>query len=92
MTEADTKKRNLRKQRTGRAVKDAVNKTVVVLVETKKQHPLYGKTVRQSKKLHVHDEENSVKAGDLVVVAETPPHSKMYRWRRVEFTPRAGMA
>jgi len=85
MTMADTENiRGLRKERTGVVISAAMNKTIVVRVERKKRHPLYGKEMRQIQKFYAHDEENSAKAGDKVVITETRPLSKLKRWRLVK--------
>ena len=82
---ADTENiRGLRKERTGVVMSAAMNKTIVVRVERKKRHPLYGKEMRQIQKFYAHDEENSAKAGDKVVITETRPLSKLKRWRLVK--------
>ena len=78
-----------RKMRTGVVVSDALDKTVVVRVEQRKRHPLYGKSVRRTSKLHAHDEANEAKAGDTVRLMETRPLSKTKRWRVVEIVERA---
>jgi len=65
---------------TGRVVSDKMDKTVTVLVERKVKHPLIGKVVRQSKKLHAHYETNSCKEGDLVTIVESRPLSKTKTW------------
>ena len=85
MTMADTdNKRGLRKERTGVVISAAMDKTIVVRVELKKRHPLYGKEMRQIQKFYAHDENNKAKAGDRVVITETRPLSKLKRWRLVE--------
>jgi small subunit ribosomal protein S17 len=61
-----------------------MNKTIVVSIERFVKHPMVGKTIRKSKKLYVHDEENKAKIGDKVVVMETRPLSKTKRWRLLE--------
>ncbi len=66
---------------TGVVVSDKGDKTVVVKVERKVKHPLYGKIIRLSKKYHAHDETNSVKAGETVRIEETRPMSKLKTWR-----------
>jgi small subunit ribosomal protein S17 len=66
---------------TGRVVSDRMNKTRTVLVERRVTHPLYGKIMVQSKKYHVHDEENEAHAGDLVLIEECRPLSKTKAWR-----------
>ena len=81
--------RNRRKVRSGVVVSAAGDKTCVVKVEERKRHPLYGKTVTQSKKFHAHDEENVCGVGDVVTIMETRPISKMKRWRLVEIIEKA---
>lgn len=81
--------RNRRKVYTGRVVSDSMDKTIVVLVETKKKHPLYGKRVNYSKKYKAHDEHNEAKVGDIVRIMETRPLSKTKRFRLVEIVERA---
>jgi len=88
MAEADTA-RETRKTREGVVVSDAMDKTVVVLVVNHSRHPRYNKTVRQTKKYHVHDEINDAHVGDRVRIAETRPLSKQKRWRLVEILERA---
>jgi small subunit ribosomal protein S17 len=66
---------------TGTVVSDKGDKTVVVKVERKVKHPLYGKIIRQSKKYHAHDEDNVFKAGETVRIEETRPISKLKTWR-----------
>ena len=68
----------------GTVVSDKGDKTVVVLVERRVQHPLYGKIVRRSKKYHAHDENNAIKAGDRVRIEECAPVSKLKTWRVLE--------
>ncbi len=69
---------------TGRVVSDKMDKTVTVVVERKVRHPLYGKFIKRSTKLHVHDEENIAKEGDTVVIKESRPYSKTKSWALVE--------
>lgn len=69
---------------TGRVVSDKMDKTITVLIERKVKHPLYGKFIRRSSKLHAHDEANSCKEGDIVVVEQCPPISKSKTWRLVK--------
>jgi len=64
----------------GTVVSEKNDKTVVVLVERITRHPVLKKTVRRSKRFHAHDEENRFKAGDLVLIQECPPKSKLKRW------------
>jgi small subunit ribosomal protein S17 len=68
---------------TGNVVSDKGDKTVVVLVERKVKHPLYGKIIRRSKKYHAHDEANEYKAGETVRIEETAPISKLKTWKVV---------
>jgi small subunit ribosomal protein S17 len=68
----------------GTVVSDKGDKTVVVLVERKVPHPLYGKIIRRSKKYHAHDETNAVTAGSVVRIEECAPMSKLKTWRVVE--------
>ena len=65
---------------TGTVVSDKGDKTVVVKVERKVKHPLYGKIIRRSKKYHAHDEANAYRAGELVRIEETAPISKLKTW------------
>ncbi|MBN2462972.1 MAG: 30S ribosomal protein S17 [Dehalococcoidia bacterium] len=70
-----------RKTRTGRVISDKMDKTVVVLVESLRRHPLYKKVVKHTSKFKVHDEANACKIGDVVKIIETRPLSKDKRWR-----------
>jgi small subunit ribosomal protein S17 len=74
---------------TGRVISDKMNKTITVLVERRVKHPVYGKFMRKSTKLHAHDEENECKEGDLVTIAECRPISKSKAWRLVEVVEKA---
>ncbi|HOE97228.1 MAG TPA: 30S ribosomal protein S17 [Candidatus Sumerlaeota bacterium] len=69
------------KERVGRVVSSKMDKTVVVAVDRMVKHPLYGKTMRQTKRLYAHDEENNCREGDTVRVIETRPLSRHKRWR-----------
>ena len=89
MTNAESTERGTRKTRVGRVVSDKMQKTVVVAIERRVPHPVYGKMVTRTKKVKAHDEENAAKAGDLVRIAETRPLSKDKRWRLVEIVERA---
>ena len=91
MTEATEKNtsRNARKTRVGLVVSDKMEKTVVVSIERRVQHPVYGKMVRRTKRLKAHDETNDAKTGDTVRIMETRPMSKDKRWRVVEIVERA---
>ena len=88
MTET-TLDRGDRKVREGYVVSDKMNKTVVVAVEDRFKHALYGKVVRRTSKLHAHDEQNSAGVGDKVLLMETRPLSATKRWRVVEILERA---
>jgi small subunit ribosomal protein S17 len=83
------KERGHRKVRTGVVVSDGMDKTVVVRIDRAFRHPLYGKTVRRSRKLAAHDESNEAHVGDRVRVMETRPLSKTKRWRLVEIVEKA---
>ena len=81
--------RGFRKVREGLVVSDKMDKTVVVAVEDRFKHPLYGKVVRRTNKLKAHDEANSAGIGDRVLVMETRPLSATKRWRVVEILEKA---
>ncbi len=81
--------RSNRKVYRGTVVSDKMDKTITVIVETKKTHPLYGKRVKYSKKFKAHDEMNEAKVGDKVVIMETRPLSATKRFRLVEITEKA---
>ena len=68
----------------GTVVSDKTDKTVVVRVERKVKHPMYGKIIRRSKKYHAHDEDNAYKAGETVRIEETRPLSKLKTWKVIE--------
>jgi small subunit ribosomal protein S17 len=78
-----------RKVRQGIVTSDGRDRTITVRVDTSRRHPIYGKTVRQSSKLHAHDEKNEAGVGDVVRVVETRPLSKQKRWRLVEIVEKA---
>jgi small subunit ribosomal protein S17 len=82
-------KRGARKTRLGLVVSDKMEKTVVVAIERRFAHPLYGKMVTRTKRLKAHNEDNSAKTGDRVRIMETRPLSKDKRWRVVEIVERA---
>ncbi|MDZ5016798.1 30S ribosomal protein S17 [Clostridium perfringens] len=84
--------RGLRKKKIGRVVSDKMDKTIVVAVETKVRHPLYGKTVNRTTKFKAHDENNEAKINDRVLIMETSPLSKDKRWRLVEIVEKAKYA
>ncbi|AOZ72235.1 30S ribosomal protein S17 [Boudabousia tangfeifanii] len=89
MSENTAPQRNERKVRRGYVVSDKMDKTVVVEYVDRVKHPLYGKVVRRTAKLKVHDEGNIAKVGDLVRVMETRPLSATKRWRLVEILEKA---
>ena len=84
-----TQERNRRKSRTGVVVSDKRDRTVTVAIKQSFPHPKYGKIVRKTKKLYVHDESFDAKVGDTVRVMETKPISKIKRWRITEVIERA---
>ena len=85
----DAVARNNRKVREGYVVSDKMNKTVVVELEDRKKHPLYGKVMRSTTKVKVHDEGNTAGVGDRVQIMETRPLSATKRWRLVEILEKA---
>lgn len=85
----DTQERNFRKVRRGYVVSETMDKTVTVELEKRSTHPLYGKVVRSTKKVKVHDEHNEARLGDLVSIMETRPLSKTKRWRLESIIERA---
>lgn len=88
-TKAAPATRPARKVRTGKVVSDKMQKTVVVAIERRVPHPVYGKMVTRTTRLKAHDEQNSAKVGDVVRITETRPLSKDKRWRVVEILERA---
>ena len=87
--ETTTPVRNERKVRRGYVVSDKMDKTVVVEVEDRVTHPLYGKVIRRTSKVKAHDENNSAGVGDLVRIMETRPLSATKRWRLLEIVEKA---
>ena len=81
--------RNLRKERIGVVVSDKMDKTIVVAVERKEMHPLYGKFVKKTTKFVAQDEKNECGVGDTVRIMETRPLSKTKNWRLVEIVEKA---
>jgi len=81
-------KRNLRKERIGLVVSNKMGKSIVVTVNRKMKHPIYGKFVNKTSKFVAHDEENNCNIGDLVKIMETRPLSKNKAWRLVEVIER----
>ncbi len=82
--EANELVRNMRKTRVGVVSSNKMDKTIVVKIERKIKHPLYGKFVKKSTSFHAHDEKNECSIGDTVRIMETRPMSKTKRWRLVE--------
>ena len=74
---------------TGRVISDKMNKTITVLVERKVPHPVYGKYVRRSTKIHAHDEQNESKHGDTVMIEQCRPLAKTKAWRLVKVVEKA---
>ena len=88
-TEQGTAQRSTRKVRVGLVVSDKMDKTVVVAVEDRVKHALYGKVLRQTSRLKAHDEQNECQVGDRVQIMETRPLSATKRWRIVSVVERA---
>ncbi|MBN2301199.1 MAG: 30S ribosomal protein S17 [Lentisphaerae bacterium] len=86
MVETKAGKRGVRKQRKGTVVSVSGAKSVVVRVDSRKKHPVYGKIIKQSKKFYVHDEKSEAKVGDGVLIVECRPMSRLKRWRLLEVT------
>ena len=82
-------KRNLRKERTGLVVSDKMDKSIVLQIERRYKHPVYGKYVKKTNKFIAHDEKNDCNIGDTVRISETRPLSKTKNWRLVEILERA---
>lgn len=89
MSEEESTERAMRKSRTGTVISDKMDKTVVVQVQTLKEHPKYHKVMRQSTRFKAHDEQNQCKVGDRVRIMETRPLSHDKRWRVVAIVEKA---
>ena len=89
MSETTQPARGFRKSREGLVVSDKMDKTVVVAVEDRVKHPLYGKVMRKTSRLKAHDETNQCGIGDRVLIMETRPLSATKRWRLVEILEKA---
>ncbi|MFO7941694.1 MAG: 30S ribosomal protein S17 [Bacillota bacterium] len=89
MSDETTQTTSNRKVRRGVVVSDKMDKTVVVEVEARIKHPLYGRRVRRTKRFKAHDERNECRTGDLISITETRPLSKDKRWRVLEIVRRA---
>ena len=72
----------------GKVISDKMDKTIVVQIERKVKHPLYGKYVRKFSKMYAHDEDNTCQTGDVVIIQQTRPISKLKRWKLVEILKR----
>jgi small subunit ribosomal protein S17 len=81
MAETSNISRGVRKERQGIVISRSGDKSIVVRVESRKLHPVYGKVIRQSRKFHAHDEKNEAQVGDRVSIVETRPISKLKNWR-----------
>jgi small subunit ribosomal protein S17 len=81
--------RNLRKERVGLVVSNSMNKSIVVEIERREKHPIYGKFVKKTSRFMAHDEKNECNTGDTVRIVETRPLSARKRWRLVEIIERA---
>jgi small subunit ribosomal protein S17 len=81
--------RNLRKERVGKVVSNKMTKSITIAIERKVKHPIYGKFMKKTTKLMVHDELNAAGIGDIVRISETRPLSKNKRWRLVEIVEKA---
>lgn len=86
-----TEQKRLTRTVTGRVISDKMNKTITVLVERKVPHPVYGKYVRRSTKIHAHDEQNECKQGDTVTIEECRPLAKTKAWRLVKVVERTAI-
>ena len=87
--ENQTLERNSRKVVVGKVVSNKPDKTIVVLIERRFKHPIYGKTLRKSTRFYAHDEKNDCHLGDIVELMETRPMSKLKWWRLVQIVERA---
>jgi len=76
----------------GRVVSNKMNKSITVMIERRVKHPIYGKYVKRSTKLHAHDEQNQCNEGDMVTIKECRPLSKNKSWTLVEIVERANLA
>jgi len=91
MTEntTSTQERGVRKEKIGIVVSDKMQKTIVIAVERRMKHPMYGKFIKKTKKFKAHDEKNEAHIGDRVRISETRPISKTKCWRLIEILERA---
>ena len=84
-----TERQKIGRTETGRVTSNKMDKSVTVLIERKVQHPIYGKFMRRSTKIHAHDESNQCNEGDLVTISECRPISKSKTWKLVEVVEQA---
>jgi len=91
-TESTTQAEKVQRTLIGSVTSDAMNKSITVTIERRIKHPVYGKYVKRSTKLHVHDENNECGKGDVVRIEECRPMSKTKSWRLVEVVEKAGEA
>jgi small subunit ribosomal protein S17 len=89
MEQVEEIKRNLRKERIGKVVSDKMQKSIVVAVERKVKHPIYGKFIKKTTRFMAHDENGDAHVGDKVKIMETRPISKLKRWRLIEVIEKA---
>lgn len=89
MSEANVNESKVLRIQTGSVVSDRMNKSATVLIERKVKHPIYGKFVRKSTKLHIHDENNDCGIGDTVQISECRPMSKTKSWTLVKVVSKA---
>ena len=89
MSKQEVSQEKNKRTTTGLVVSDKMDKTIVIKIETKVKHPLYGKYVRHSSKLHAHDEKNEASMGDTVMVTESRPYSKSKTWTLVKIVEKA---
>lgn len=89
MSEANDAPKKVKRNIQGKVISDKMDKTITLVVERKVRHPIYGKYVRKSTKLHAHDENNECSIGDLVLVQETKPISKTKAWVLVKVLEKA---
>ena len=85
-----TEQNQIQRTLTGKVVSNKMDKSITVLIERKVKHPVYGKYITRSTKLHAHDEQNVCQEGDIVTISECRPLSKTKNWRVVEVLPRSG--
>lgn len=85
----DTKAQSRTKTATGRVISNAMDKSITVIVERRVKHPVYGKYLRRSTKLHCHDDDNLCQVGDLVLIEQCRPLSRTKSWRLVDVVEKA---